>query len=134
MLGVGGLLHQALGSQMKILVIDDNHDAADMLAAMLEMKGHETLAAYGPREGLATIKVFYPDVVFLDIGMPDMDGYQVAANIRKDPTLRQPFIVAFSAWGDAASVERAREAGFDCHLTKTCTIESVVAAIDGIAV
>jgi len=116
----------------KILIIDDNRDAADMLASILELKGHLALASYGPAHGLLTLKEFAPEIVFLDIGMPEMNGYQVAAKIRLDLDIQQPYLIAFTAWDDASSVAQAKRAGFDRHMTKTSTFEVLMSAIDDV--
>lgn len=115
----------------KILVIDDNHEAADMLSALLEFDGHIVSAAYGGRDGLALVMTFEPDIVFLDIGMPDMNGYQVAVQIRQLPLTRQPCLIAFTAWGDPESIEKVRRAGFNQHLTKASTFEALRSVVKG---
>lgn len=110
----------------RILVIDDNADAADLLGAIMAMEGHVVEVAHGGREGLAAAANFLPDVVFLDIGMPGMDGYQVAIELRRNPSLVAVRIVALTAWGDAESRARVVECGFDAHLVKPAKIESLL--------
>jgi two-component system CheB/CheR fusion protein len=117
----------------KILVIDDNEDAADMLGALLEFDGHVVSTAYGGRAGLAAVIATQPDIVFLDIGMPEINGYQVAAEIRRFPLTRQPCLIAFTAWNDAATVEKARQAGFNQHVTKASTIETLRSVVKGVS-
>jgi CheY-like chemotaxis protein len=109
-------------STRKILVVDDNRDSADMTAQMLQMYGLEVQVAYGGPEGLAAARADRPSLIFLDIGMPPLDGYQVAAAVRADDMLSEVKLVALTAWGDAASRDRARTAGFDAHLTKPANI------------
>lgn len=113
----------------RILVIDDNHDAADALATILELAGHPSCAVYGAVEGLDAIRAIQPDIVFLDIGMPVMNGYQVAKLVRQDEALKQPYLIAFTAWDDRASIARSREAGFNRHLAKTSDFEELLRAI-----
>ncbi|TFW19966.1 response regulator [Duganella callida] len=113
----------------KILVIDDNVETANVLVALLELNGHHASAAYGAADGLRAVDELTPDVVFLDIGMPEMNGYQVAGLIRARPRIRQPYLIAFSAWDDAASVARALGAGFDRHIAKTSSFEILYAAV-----
>lgn len=109
-------------SGKKILVVDDNADAADMTAQILQMYGLDVQVAYGGPEGLAVARANHPDLIFLDIGMPMMDGYQVAEAMRADDTLSKVMLVALTAWGDEASRKKARAAGFDMHLTKPANI------------
>jgi PAS domain S-box-containing protein len=102
----------------RILVVDDNTDAARTLAALLRSLGHETSVAYGGTQALAIAAEFRPDVVLLDIGMPDIDGYEVARQLRAltgQPPVR---IVAVSGWGQEPDRRKSQEAGFDLHLVK----------------
>lgn len=104
--------------QRRILVIDDNCDAADLLAEVLSLHGHVTIAAHGGRDGLAAVLSFRPQLVFLDIGMPELDGYQVAVQIRQMRQIPQPQLIAFTAWSDDEAKQRVIAAGFDLHMTK----------------
>lgn len=115
-----------MGSANRILVVDDNVDAADMTAAMLRFHGLDVDVAYGGLEGLAAARAIAPSVIFLDIGMPVMDGYQVAAALRADEALRGVKIVALTAWGDAASREKSKAAGFDMHITKPANFHNLL--------
>ncbi|WP_051971614.1 PAS domain S-box protein [Massilia sp. 9096] len=101
-----------------ILVVDDNVDAAVTLAMILEMDGHGARVAHSGGEALGLVRELQPDVVFLDIGMPGMDGYQTAEAIRKLPAVRQPCLVALTGWGAEHDRMRSAGAGFDHHLTK----------------
>lgn len=114
-----------------ILIVDDNADAADMTAQMLQMYGLNVHVAYGGPEGLASARAFQPYLIFLDIGMPVMDGYQVAQAIRADRSLHGVKLVALTAWGDEMSRNKARAAGFDLHLTKPANITELVATAKG---
>jgi len=108
-----------MGQQLqpcRILIIDDNQDAADALAEIFSLHGYLTSVALGGPPGLAAISSFCPDVVFLDIGM---DGYQVAAQLRKMDNIRQPLLIAFTAWNDDDAKAKVTAAGFDLHMTKT---------------
>ena len=102
----------------RILVVDDNEDGADLLAMMLSLSGHQTRTAYSGLEALATARDFRPEVVFLDIGMPGMNGYEVARQVRASPELNQAMLVALTGWGSEEDRRRSRDAGFDIHLTK----------------
>jgi len=113
----------------KILIIDDNLASAEALAAVLDMVGHPAQIAHGAREGLQAVASFQPDLVFLDLGMPEMNGYQVAAHIRGDDSVEQPYLIAYTAWGDQATIKQTAAAGFDRHIAKTSSFEGLVAAI-----
>lgn len=113
-------------SEKRILVVDDNADAADMTAQMLQMYGLNVQVAYGGAEGLAIARSHRPSLIFLDIGMPTMDGYQVARAVRADHKLGDVKLVALTAWGDEQSRTKARAAGFDLHLTKPANIAELV--------
>ena len=113
----------AAGSSRRVLVIEDNADAADTLREMLEMWGHEVAVAHDGRAGLAQARVFAPDVVLCDIGLPEMDGYEVARAIRADPETASTFLVAVTGYALPEDQRRAAEAGFMRHLGKPVPIE-----------
>jgi CheY-like chemotaxis protein/two-component sensor histidine kinase len=108
----------AAGATRRVLVVDDNRDAADSLALMLTLSGHDTRAAYGGVAALELAAQFLPDIVLLDIGMPQLNGYQVAEQIRRQPWGRRIALVALTGWGQEEDKRRALAAGFDHHLTK----------------
>lgn len=115
-----------MASTRKILVVDDNVDAANLTADILRVFGLNVAVAYGGAEALAAVENEIPDVVFLDLGMPLMDGYAVAKALRARPALQALKIVALTAWGDQAAREKTRAAGFDLHLTKPAQIAELV--------
>jgi len=108
-----------------VLVVDDNRDAAETLAALLNMLGHSAPVANDGRQALRMLASLKPDVVFLDLGMPGMSGYEVAAAIRADGRFDGMHLVALTGWGGEADRERTRAAGFDEHLTKPATVEAI---------
>lgn len=113
----------------RILVVDDNSDSADSLSMLLQASGYEVRTAY---DGLSAFELAVgapPDMAILDIGLPDIDGYQLATRLRAQPTLRGLTLVALSGWGQRADRERAAEAGFDHHLTKPADPGDVLALI-----
>lgn len=112
-----------------ILVVDDNPDVADTTASLLQAYGFNVSVAYGGSEALAIARVIRPDLVFLDIGMPLMDGYEVARRLRADTELCTAKLIAFTAWGDEASRLKASAAGFDLHLTKPSNVTDIIAAV-----
>ncbi|MHB8877550.1 MAG: hybrid sensor histidine kinase/response regulator [Myxococcaceae bacterium] len=113
----------------RVLVVEDNLDAAESLKEVLELEGHTVeVAATGP-EGLALAHGFRPDVVVCDIGLPGMDGYEVARRVRADPELRSTRLVALSGYALAEDLQRAREAGFDRHLAKPPQLDELERAL-----
>jgi CheY-like chemotaxis protein len=108
----------ASGRKRRILAVDDNRDAADSLALMLRMMGHETCTAYDGLEAVQAAATFRPEVVLLDIGLPRMNGYEAARHIRRQPWGKGMTLIALTGWGQEEDKRRALEAGFDHHLTK----------------
>jgi CheY-like chemotaxis protein len=102
----------------RVLIVDDNEDAANSLAMLLELSGHETASVYSAADALTRVAVFRPDIVLLDIGLPGMDGYEVAQQIRELPGLGGIRLIAVTGYGRLEDRQRAREAGFDDHLVK----------------
>jgi CheY-like chemotaxis protein len=102
----------------RLLVVDDNRDAADTLAMLLESQGHQVQVAYDGAGALHKAASNPPDVVFLDLGMPVMDGYAVAQQMRTTPGLEGTILVALTGWGQARDRQRTAEAGFHHHLVK----------------
>jgi signal transduction histidine kinase len=102
----------------RILVVDDNEDAATSLAILLEQLGHEVVIAFDGEEGVAKAAAFCPHVVFLDLGMPRMDGAEAAKRMRTLPDGAQTILIALTGWGQEHDRQRTRAAGFDHHLLK----------------
>lgn len=131
--GEGNSVDATIIQALRILVVDDNSDAADTLAQLLELLGHRTQVAHGGKAALQAMQDFRPQVVLLDLGMPEVDGYQVAAAIRNDGRLNQPFLAALTGWGSEQDRVKTRAAGFDLHLTKPidlAVISTVLASIN----
>jgi PAS domain S-box-containing protein len=115
----------------RVLIVDDNADAADSLALLLEFEGHQTLAVYNANDALASMESFKPDVAVLDIGLPEMNGYDLARQMRKMPQLEAMRLIALTGYGQKEDQERARAAGFDGHLVKPVTLSALEQAIGG---
>jgi two-component system CheB/CheR fusion protein len=109
----------------QILVVDDNSDAADSLAMLLGLDGHEVQVAYSALGTFEAVQRKSPDVIFLDIGLPQMDGYEIARRLRADPDAKQVHLIALTGYGQEHDRERAREAGFDAHLVKPADMEAI---------
>lgn len=117
------------GTVLRVLVVDDNQDAADSLALLLGSSGHVARVAYSAREALALARQFSPQIAFLDIGMPEMSGHDLARALRADPAFAGLRLVALTGWGEESDRARSKEAGFDLHVTKpidTATLEHVL--------
>ena len=113
----------------RILVVDDNVDAAQMLAEVLGQKGYETRTAYDPPAALRIASDFMPDVALLDIGLPVMDGYELAAHLRALPGLGGVKLIALTGYGQASDRQRTRDAGFHHHLVKPVDLDALEAAV-----
>ena len=113
----------------RILVVDDNADAADSLGEALQRYGHVVHVAYDPASALSAAEVFGPDVALLDLGLPGMDGYELARRFRAHPRLRRVRIVAVTGYGQASDRQRTTEAGFHHHFVKPVDVDALLAAI-----
>jgi CheY-like chemotaxis protein len=109
----------------RILVVEDNQDAAESLSMVLQFLGADVRVARDGPEALEAYESYDPAVVLLDIGMPGMDGYEVARRIRSRHPERRTALVALTGWGQDKDRERAREAGFDRHLVKPVEIDAL---------
>jgi signal transduction histidine kinase len=109
----------------RILIADDNNDALESLATLLQLSGHEVFTATNGGTALQSVERHLPEVVLLDIGMPLLDGYEVARRIRAQPWGQRITLVALTGWGQDSDRRRSREAGFDSHLVKPLDLETL---------
>jgi CheY-like chemotaxis protein len=116
-------------SRRRVLIADDNKDAADSLAMLLELSGHEVRVTHTGRGALSLAQAFRPDTSLLDIGMPDMSGYEVAEALRREPWGASIRLIALTGWGQDDDRRRAKRAGFDHHLTKPIDPDALDALI-----
>jgi len=107
------------------MAVDDSTDAAEMLAAMMELQGHVTRITHNGRDALRIAQEFHPEAAFLDIGMPDMNGYETAAAVRKIAGFERMTLIALTGWGDESDRARSKYAGFDFHLTKPADLSAI---------
>jgi CheY-like chemotaxis protein len=114
----------------RVLVVDDNADAAETVAAYLRLEGHETKVVTEGAEVLGSARVFEPQVVVLDIGLPGLDGYQIARQLRSHPETSEALLVAVTGYGRDEDRARAADAGFDCHFVKPADPVEIQAAIE----
>jgi len=120
----------AVSGPRHVLVVDDNRDAADSLAEMLRVLGHRVDTQYCGSDALAAVAVGHPQVIFMDIGMPGLDGYETARAIREAARGGEVFIVAVTGWGGDADRQRSRAAGFDRHLVKPVQPADLLALLE----
>ena len=99
-------------------MVDDNHDAAESLALLLTLHGHQTLIARDGLEALTAAQAFEPDAVLLDIGLPKLNGFEVARRLRAEPWAQRVVLLALTGWGQEEDRSRSAAAGFDGHLVK----------------
>jgi PAS domain S-box-containing protein len=117
----------------RVLVVDDSRDIVESLAEVLTMRGHEVRTAYDGPAALDAVNGFLPEVVFLDIGMPGMDGYEVARRLRKLPGAQAAVLVALTGYGQERDRERSKEAGFDRYLVKPVGLADIEGVLDSLA-
>ena len=111
--------------------MDDNADAAESLAALLQLDGHEVQAVQSSTEALARMESFKPDIALLDIGLPEMNGYELLRRLRAQPALRSIRYIAITGYGQAEDRERVRNAGFESHLVKPVSMPALTRALLG---
>ncbi|MBP7174827.1 MAG: response regulator [Thermoclostridium sp.] len=110
---------------LKILLIDDNKDLTEIICELIGFLGYETESAYNGADGIAKARELRPDVIICDIGLPNMNGYEVAKMIRKDAEFKDTFLIALSGYAQSEDIERSKEAGFDRHLAKPVSFETL---------
>jgi PAS domain S-box-containing protein len=122
----------AAGAALRILVVDDNKDAAETCSTLLELSGHQVRTAYTGKRAIESARIFHPHVIVLDIGLPDANGYEVARKIRAAPWGRDVVLVAVTGWGHADDRRRAFDAGFDHHLTKPLAANALESLVNSV--
>jgi CheY-like chemotaxis protein len=118
------------GSSRRVLIVDDNVDAAESLGLLLRFLGADVQVTHDGPSALALLESFRPELVLLDIGMPGMDGYQVAARIRALPSQQETVLIALTGWGQSEDRERSRDAGFDDHFVKPIDISTLQSLLE----
>ena len=111
-------VHGNEGKSRRVLVVEDNLDAVRSLVALLRQMGHEVQFAINGYAGIETARSYRPDVVFLDLGLPGMDGFEVCRRLRNDPGLQATRVIALTAYGQEQYRDRALEAGCELHVPK----------------
>jgi len=114
---------------LQVLVVDDNRDAADTLQSLFQLEGYAAKVAYGGAQALAAVDMAWPQLVVMDLGMPDMDGYEAARQIRQRAQGREVLLIALTGWGQGEARARTEQAGFDHHLTKPVDFAAIAALL-----
>jgi len=131
MKGIAGAPSPQTAMRRKVLVVDDHRDAARILNLLIGALGHDVRTVTSGEQALMEMNAFQPEIVLLDIGLPKMDGYEVARRLRARPECREVKLVALTGWGQDEDRRRSRDAGFDLHLVKPVdsdTLQAVLAA------
>lgn len=113
----------------RVMIVDDNLEAAELLAELLQILGHETIVANSGPEALSVVADFRPQLAFLDIGMPGMNGFDLARALHRLPGFTSLALVAVTGWNDAATIDNTMKAGFMAHLTKPAGADKIAEAI-----
>ncbi len=121
----------APATTQRVLLVDDNVDAVESMEILLQAFGYEVATAVHPDLALAQLEAFAPAAAVIDIGLPGMDGYELAAEIRRRLAGRPMRLIAFTGYGGADDVARATRAGFDAHLVKPVDIDRLLAVLGG---
>ena len=119
-------------NRCRILVVDDNKDAADSLAMLLRVDGNDIRTAYDGLEAVEAAEMFHPEVALLDIGLPKMNGYDVARRIRQQPWGRDVTLVALTGWGKDEDRRLSQEAGFNFHIVKPVDLAALESLLHGL--
>jgi CheY-like chemotaxis protein len=124
----------AESAPVRILIVDDNVDAAETLVMVTRIMGHESMAVHSAQEALSSMESFKPNIMLIDIGLPDMDGYQLAQQLGKLPHSNSVRKIAVTGYGQPDDKQRALDAGFDEHLVKPVEMEKLEWAINAVKV
>ena len=116
--------------EKRVLIADDHHDGAEMMRLLLAQCGHDVSVAHSGGDALVLAKREKPQIVVLDIGMPDLNGYEVAARIRSEAWGNDLTLIAVTGWGQEDDKRRAKAAGFDFHMTKPIDPQALIKLID----
>jgi CheY-like chemotaxis protein len=117
-------------TKQRVLIVEDNQDAGEMYRTLIELYGHEVLVAENGTRGLEILKSARPDIALVDIGLPGMDGYEIARRFRAEPDGNQVYLVALTGYGSSTDVDRSRQAGFDLHLLKPVDPQQLKSLLD----
>ena len=123
----------AKSARHRVLIVDDDADMVDLLSTLVKLEGHDTEVAYDAIEALTKAEAFRPDMALLDIGLPGMNGYELAKTLRTNPQLSGTRLVAVTGYGEAVDYQRSLAAGFDSHVVKPLGVTGLVSILAGLA-
>jgi two-component system CheB/CheR fusion protein len=126
-----GKQEAASARRFRVLVVDDNADTANGMAKLLKLSGHEVRVAHNGEEAINVAREFRPEVMLLDIGLPGMDGYELASSLRREEWCKDSVLIAVSGYGEAHARDRSKQAGFNHHLVKPVNFDTILALIGG---
>jgi PAS domain S-box-containing protein len=124
--------YASMKSSLRVLVVDDNRDSADTLAMVLQLSGNETQVSYDGEQALRAYDTFRPDVMLLDIGMPTLSGHEICRRIRSKPCGKNVVMIAQTGWGQDEDRKMTHEAGFDHHMTKPVSTDTIMKILTGL--
>lgn len=116
---------EAQPQHKRVMVVDDNPDVANMLSLLLQLKNHEVLVCYSPEEALERFERAEPEIVMLDLGLPNMDGFELCRRLKETSAGKRAVFVAQTGWGESQHKARSHEAGFQFHLVKPVGSETL---------
>jgi CheY-like chemotaxis protein len=119
------------GTSRRVLIVDDNADAAESLSMLLALQGHELQVACSASEALASVSAFRPEVALLDIGLPEMSGYELAQRLRALPRMSGLRLIALTGYGQLEDQQRALASGFDAHMVKPVDLQALERVLAG---
>jgi CheY-like chemotaxis protein len=122
-------MKEAAGHRRRVLIVDDVQDITSMLCELVMLLGHDAQVANDGHEALERTREFHPDLVLLDLGMPDVDGFEIARMLRAEPDGNAIELIAMSGWGHQSARARAVQAGFDRHFLKPITVAHLTALL-----
>jgi DNA-binding response OmpR family regulator len=123
---------RVLRHRRRVLIVDDNHDFAVSLGTVLRFNGHDVELAFDGSSALALARQYRPEIAFLDLGLPGINGFDLARELRADPTTRQAVLIALTGWGQDKDRERTRTAGFDAHVVKPVDPAVIAQMVDAL--
>jgi len=112
-------------SSCRMLIVEDNIDLARTMVWTMELLGHHARMAHDSHTAIELARSFHPDIILLDIGIPDINGYEICRVMRKEPSLKDTIFIAHTGWSEKEHHQRSKEAGFDYHLVKPADIEEI---------
>jgi CheY-like chemotaxis protein len=115
--------------QRRVLIVDDDADSAELLVQLLEMRGHEVRSVHSAKRAIAEATEFLPHVAILDVGLPDISGYELAQLLRKTKGLAECRLIAVTGYSGEAALARSKMAGFDLHLVKPVDLETLARSV-----